>query len=219
MDRKWALAIGAIVLVIVLALVAAQCAGDDDDDEAGTTTSVADTTTSTEASTTTSTEATTTTAETTTSTTAAAEPELALTADGIEVSGGGAGVSFGDPRVDAIAAMTAALGAPSEEDLQEDCPAGPADFAAWAPVGLSLTFQEGDVVGWSARPTSSLQTSEGIGIGSSVADLRAAYPGTTFTATSLGAEFDADGIMGVATDDTDAGEVTDMWAGTTCIFR
>lgn len=220
MDRKWALAIGAIVVIVVLALVAVQCAGDDDEGGDQTTTSQ-ETTTSLEVSTTsTTTEGTTTsTAEDGTTTTSAAEDEGAvlLAADGLTVDG--ADLAFGTGEADAVAAISEVLGAPSEEGDQEACPAGPATYAAWGDVGLSITIQEGDMVGWSARPTATLRTADDIGIGSSVADLRAAHPGTSFTTTSLGEEFDAEGLMGIATDSSDSGEVTDMWAGTTCIFR
>jgi cytoskeletal protein RodZ len=214
MDRKWALAIGAIVLVVVLALLAVQCSDDEDDDS--TTTTEESTTTSEETTTSTS-EDTTTTSEDTTTTAPDEDVAVVLVATGLQVDD--ADLDFEADADDAVAAIADVLGPPSEEGDQDECPAGPATFAAWDEVGLSLTFQEDVFVGWSARPTSTLQTSEGIGIGSTVGDLQAAYPGTTFTTTSLGEEFDADGIFGVATDSAASGEVTDMWAGITCIFR
>lgn len=219
MDRKWALAIGAVVLIVVLALVAVQCAGDDDEDDPATTTQ--ETTTSLEETTTSTTAAATTTTaaeeETTTTTEAAGEAAVLLASDGLTVDD--ADLAFGASGPDAIAAVSDVLGAPSDEGDQADCPAGPATYAAWGDVGLSLTMQDDVFVGWSARPNATLRTADDIGIGSPVADLLAAHPGTTFTTTSLGEEFDADGLEGIVSDSSDSGEVTDMWAGTTCIFR
>ena len=216
MDRKWAAVIGAVVLIVVLALLAVQCAGDDDDDEDATTTTSEAATSSTESTTTTS-EATTTTESTTTTSIEPVVDEVLLAAPGLVV--GGDPLDFTASYADAVASVTAVLGAPSDEGDQPECPAGPATYAAWADVGLSLTFQDGAFVGWSARPTATLVTADGIGIGSTVGELRAAHPGTTFITTGLGEEFEADGLFGVATDSTDAGQITDMWAGTTCIFR
>jgi hypothetical protein len=58
-----------------------------------------------------------------------------------------------------------------------------------------------------------------VGPGSTLGQLRAAYPATKVEETSLGQEFDAGELYGIVTDTTDAGQVQVVFAGTNCIFR
>lgn len=170
--------------------------------EPATTTTMGGTTsTSTESSTTT----TTTTTDTSTTTTAAGDGELVLS-EGAVVSGG-AEVPFGTGVDAAIAAISASLGDPTEDSGWIDafsvygtCPLpvvravhwegfialftqAETDFAAaGTPHFFSWYYPSGDDIG--------LETDAGVGIGSTVADLEAAYAGPAFVLTPW--EFDED---------------------------
>lgn len=151
---------------------------------------------------------------------ASTAPAIVLAPDGIHITGGAAPkqLAFGSPRAGVLADAGAVLGAPTEQGLQEECPAGPLYSAEYA-GGLELVFQDSAFVGWYAAPGSVARTAAGIGAGSTLAQLRAAYPATTVEETSLGMEFAADGLFGVVTDSTATGTVEAMLAGTNCVFR
>jgi hypothetical protein len=144
---------------------------------------------------------------------------LVLAPDGVEVAGGSAGerLPFGTPQARVLAAAGSVLGAPKEQGPQEECPAGPVHYAGYD--GLQLIFQEGAFVGWSAREGSTLRTAAGIGPGSTLGEVKAAYPSTTVEQSTLGTEFAAGEISGVVDGPTDAARVEVLWAGITCVFR
>ncbi|HST58893.1 MAG TPA: hypothetical protein VLK84_09400 [Longimicrobium sp.] len=155
---------------------------------------------------------------------AAPEPAprtIVLAPDGLELAGGAGGaakLAFGGPRAGALAAVSGVLGEPREQGAQEECPAGPLYQAQYA-AGLQVVFQDSAFVGWSAGEGSTFRTASGIGPGSTVAQLKAAYPAATVEETSLGMEFAASELYGIVTDSTAAGQVQMMFAGTNCIFR
>ncbi len=155
---------------------------------------------------------------------AAAQPAprtVVLAPDGLELAGGAGGaekLAFGGLRAGALAAVGAVLGPPREQGAQEECPAGPLYQAQYA-AGLQVVFQDSAFVGWSADEGSTFRTASGIGPGSTVAQLKAAYPAATIEETSLGMEFAASELYGIVTDSTAAGQVQMMFAGTNCIFR
>ncbi|MBK5223803.1 MAG: hypothetical protein JJE52_13225 [Acidimicrobiia bacterium] len=215
-----------LVLAMVMALVLGACG----DDDAETTVSTSDDVSTSSTAPTTSPPDPTTTSNDTSATGSTEDPPTTLPAGDVpEVDLAGDGlVLVGDDTVllafdiseaEVLDGLVAALGEPDGAGPEEECPAGPADFARFSATGLSLTFQGGNFVGWSARPTASLETAEGIGVGSTVGELTAAYPETTIKESSLGWEFSAGGLYGVASSDTDGGVIETMWAGTTCIFR
>ena len=74
-------------------------------------------------------------------------------------------------------------------------------------------------VGWAAQAGSPLRTAEGVGPGSTLSQIRAAYPAATVDQTSLGTEFAAGDLYGVFTDSTAASPLEIMFAGINCIFR
>ncbi len=147
----------------------------------------------------------------------AASSAVVLAADGVDAGGAGK-LAFGGGREQVLAGVTAVLGAPEEQGTNEECPAGPLAFARFG-GGLELVFQDGGFVGWFAREGSALRTAKGIGPGSTLSQLKAAYPATTVEETSLGHEFAADGLYGIVTDPSDSGKVEVIFAGTNCIFR
>lgn len=146
---------------------------------------------------------------------------IVLAPDGLTI-GGAAGapkrLAFGGAQAGVLADVNAALGAPKEQGNQEECPAGPLYQALYA-SGLQVTFQDGEFVGWSAREGSPFRTAQGIGPGSTVSELKKAYPAATVEESSLGHEFAAGELYGVVTGPSDTARVEVMFAGTNCIFR
>jgi hypothetical protein len=146
---------------------------------------------------------------------------VVLAPEGLEIAAGGGvpkRLAFGGPGAGVLADVGAVLGEPAEQGTQEECPAGPLQYATYG-QGLQLQFQDGAFVGWSARRGSTFRTTSGIGPGSTLGQVRAAYPAATVQQTSLGTEFAAGDLYGVVADPSPAGNVEIMFAGTNCIFR
>ena len=177
-------------LVVALAATALALAGGDDEETAApgstvTTTTTATSTTATP-STTTTTEPPTTTTIATTTTTVAPESVLTMRPDGLGE------VLFGDDADAAVAALSAVLGEPSDDtgwltdaetcigsevrfvtwgSLRAFLSDGPSD---WAPAGVRhfASYDQSPAIG---SPLLELRTTEGVGIGSPVGDIRAIY--------------------------------------------
>jgi hypothetical protein len=146
---------------------------------------------------------------------------IVIAPDGLTI-GGGAGapkrLAFGGAQAGVLADVGAALGEPKEQGNQEECPAGPLYHASYT-SDLQVVFQDGEFVGWFAREGSRFRTAEGIGPGSTLGELKKAYPATTVEESSLGHEFAAGELYGVVTGPSEAATVEVMFAGTNCIFR
>jgi hypothetical protein len=151
---------------------------------------------------------------------ATAPPSVTLASDGLGVIAGGAPqrLAFGAAQARVLADVSGVLGQPTEQGMQEECPAGPLYQVSYA-SGLQLVFQDSAFVGWFAQSGSTLRTAREIGPGSTLGQLKAAYPATKVEETSLGHEFDAGELWGIVTDTTDAGVVEVIFAGINCIFR
>ncbi len=193
-----------ILLLAVVSLVAAACASGDDSSSTSipetlttTSTTVAETTTTTAPVTTTTAVATTTTAAPTTTTTTVAPTTTTTTPSTVELTdeglrAGDVWVYFGYDAEDAIAAVTTVLGPPTiDTGWIEDfiCPAPTTRTVRWN--GLWMLFTTGDTDFWTggvehfftfyySEPTPVIFTTEGIGLGSTVADLEAAYGGPLY---------------------------------------
>lgn len=220
----------ATALLASFAIVFAGCADDEDDGAASdTTTTVAEADDGT-ASTTVQTTSETAAGSSTTSTPSpapapapAGELTLVLQADGVGFLGAGDddtvdSLEFGTPQQDAIDGIASALGAPLDIGDQEECPAGPAAFARFGD-GFSATFQDGAIVGWNIGDGSTLTTIDGLGIGSSAAELAASLPDAVVEETTIGFEITGADLNGLVTGPGPDGVVDALWAGTTCIFR
>ena len=143
-----------------------------------------------------------------------------LAPDGLEVAGAGGTerLAFGAGRAQVLARAATLLAAPQEQGQNEECPAGPLSYAQYA-GGLQLVFQDSAFVGWAARQGSAFRTARGIGPGSTLGEVKSAYPAATVQQTSLGTEFSVDALYGVFSDSTDQGRLEMMFGGTNCIFR
>lgn len=130
---------------------------------------------------------------------------------------------FGTEGAVAIDIVREALRTEDEQGEQPDCPAGPATFARFGDLdgGLPLTLQEGALVGWSISQGSPLTTTAGIGIGSTKADVDAAYgPTEVVPDSTIGIELFLENGLSVLLDaDAPDGTVIALWAGINCIFR
>jgi hypothetical protein len=151
-----------------------------------------------------------------------AAPALNLAPDGLSlVSGSGSArhASFGMAQGVAVPMISAALGKPTDTGRNDECGQGPMDTVDFKD-GLTLFFQEGKFVGWDldGRDKPSYATAAGIGIGSTLKQLREAMT-VSVEDTSLGHEFasgDLGGLLSAAAPD---GKIEHLWAGSTCQFR
>lgn len=151
-----------------------------------------------------------------------AEPAVNLAPDGLSLvlpTGATRQVTFGMPRDAATRAIAAALGSPIEEGDDQECGAGALSFASFR-GGLGLYFDGGKFVGWDldGRDGGQLTTAAGIGIGSTRKQLESANAIKVEDST-LGVEFSAGDLSGLLSSRDPDGEITHLWAGTTCIAR
>lgn len=150
-------------------------------------------------------------------------PRLAVDGEGLRLfdptTTSASPVAFGRPQAAVIATIERFRGA-AEQGVNQDCGAGPVDYASW-PDGLSLVFQHDRFVGWGLdrRAAGTITTASSIGPGSTRAELESAYANVVVHRTSLGNEFTAGGFSGVIDGSTATSPITDMWAGTNCAAR
>lgn len=130
--------------------------------------------------------------------------------------------TFDMSRATAIAVVSQMRGAPIKSGTIEDCGSGtPMDYANFK-GGLQLNFIGGKFVGWYLGPVGdrSLKTVKGIGLGSTRAAFKAAYPAATVEEGSLGIEYASDDAgSGIFSSAKPTAIIETMWAGQTCIAR
>lgn len=152
---------------------------------------------------------------------AQARPGLAIEGEGLRIfdaAGAARALPFGTPQATVIAAVTAATGGVApEQSVNEECGAGPTQFAQYAD-GVQLLFQDGRFAGWFLREPG-LTTANGVGVGTTRAALDAAFTVTIEPQSTLGVEFAAGDMGGFLTADGPAGAVESLYAGLTCFFR
>lgn len=150
-------------------------------------------------------------------------PRVLLTANGVLSDGTDVGeIRFGAPQADTIRAVSRTLGDPTRTNAVEDCGgSGPAQAADYGP--LVLFFQGGTFIGWEQRDRSEnpyIGTPGGVNVGSRRPDLDAALGGApSVERTSLGTEFDREGIYGLLASDRADAQVDRLWGGNNCAMR
>lgn len=154
--------------------------------------------------------------------TAAATPALNVAPDGVTLvleNGSARHATFGMGRDMVVTMVSAALGQPTDTGRNEECGQGPVDTTDFT-GGLSLSFQDGKFVGWNldGRDKAPYTTASGIGIGSTLKQIRDAMAVTVETST-LGIEFQAGDLSGLLTANAPDGRVEFLWAGSICQFR
>ena len=152
-----------------------------------------------------------------------AAPALALAPDGVSIvldSGSTRHANFGMARDVVVPMVSAALGKPTGTGTNSECGQGPMEMVDFK-GGLNLEFQDGKFVGWDVdgREKGGYTTMNGIGIGSTLKDLRAAFGEVTVENSSLGDEFSAGDLGGLLTSLKPDATITHLWAGSTCQFR
>lgn len=146
---------------------------------------------------------------------AAVDAAIILRGDGV-VLRSGEHLAFGAPEARAIEQLAFAIGtAPAPRSRAEDCGPGALDVVGWD-SGFVAYLQDGQFVGWTAIDE---RTAEGIGFGSSRADLNAAFGDFEIQDSSLGTEFFVQGISGVLESQLPDAQVNSIWAGMTCVMR
>ena len=135
--------------------------------------------------------------------------------------GTGLKLSFGAPRGTVITYMTGLHGGTAPQtDSNDECGAGPVQFARWDD-DLTLAFQDGKFAGWWAgeKAPAGFSTVQDIHVGSTLAEVRAAWPDVEVMNDSIGPEFASADIFGTLTGTTASARVTALWAGVSCVFR
>lgn len=121
--------------------------------------------------------------------TTADQPKLAVEGEGLRwflpPNGSARPIPFGTPQADVLASLQRVRG-PAGRGVNEDCGAGPVDYANW-PDGLSVVFQRGKFVGWGldGRAAGALSTADGVGPGTTRAELERAFATVSVRRTSL----------------------------------
>ena len=147
---------------------------------------------------------------------------LALAPDGltvvIEETGSTRHANFGMDRDVIVPMVSASLGKPTSTGRNEECGQGPMDTVVFE-GGLTTFYMDGKFVGWDAGEKGGFTTMNGIGIGSTLKELRGAFSGVTVETSSLGEEFAAGDMGGLLTSLKPDAKITAFWAGSTCQFR
>jgi hypothetical protein len=165
--------------------------------------------------------------------TTVAPAAVVLARDGLGV------VPFGTDADGAVAAITAVLGPPTEDTGWVDpltistCAGTELRRVSWGALAILLgdpaatgtgvrqffASSYGNVAGVEPQPAG-LRTPEGIGLGASVAELKAAYPGVVLNPGEEGliepSFYVDDNLRGIVTGDTDTDSVTVVFGGPFC---
>ncbi len=160
---------------------------------------------------------------------AAAEIILALDGEGLRLINSETGstrlLAFGTDRGAAETAIAAQLGVIDGRSSNEECGAGPIDFSNYG--DFTANFQDGEFVGWSLSggdKNAALTTMSGVGIGTKRSEMAKSVTFEMYDESTIGTEFhtggdEAGGFSGLLDSDTPDAKITDLWAGTNCIFR
>lgn len=149
------------------------------------------------------------------------QPPLKLSTDGllmiVPTSGTSNLLVFGSEQFDATRQLGKAIGNFTGQAENPECAAGPLTSFDY-PGGLTLFFQDRKFVGWDFDGQGGFATPNGIGIGSTLGDLRVTSE-VALQDSRVGHEFTAGELHGLVDAATPKGKVTNLWAGTTCIAR
>lgn len=158
-----------------------------------------------------------------------AEIVIALDGEGLRFVNAGTGsthlLAFGADRATTESAIAAQLGEPDGRSSNQECGAGPVDFTHYG--DMNAHFQEDRFVGWSLRDgdrQAALTTMSGIGIGTKRSEMAQSVVFDIYEDSSIGTEFhtggdEPGGFSGLFESEAPDARITDLWAGTSCIFR
>ena len=145
--------------------------------------------------------------------------QVVLRPDGLGLTDGGSGSSslaFGTDAASVRAVLDRALGAGGERPTP-DC--GPGSSTVQH-ENLFLLLQDGRFVGW-VTGSPGLTTGDGLGVGSTLADLQASFGRLEITEDTVGVEWNTGegGLVGFLDGRAPTSVVTSMAAGVRCIAR
>jgi hypothetical protein len=128
-------------------------------------------------------------------------------------------LNFGSDKAAVMTALQSAEGAPRSVDTGSMCEDGSGRvFDTVLYDGLSVYFLNSTLSGWRVSKAQ-FTTLDGVGPGSTLTQLRAAFGGVKVTDSSLGAEWSAGALGGVLSGKSDDSIVGEMFAGDLCIIR
>ncbi len=134
-------------------------------------------------------------------------------------------LAFGTDRTATETAIASQLGALDGRSSSDECGAGPVDFSNFG--DFIANFQDDRFVGWFLREGDKnkvLTTMSGIGIGTKRSEMVESVAFDIYDDSTIGTEFttggdDPGGFSGLLDSDAQDARITDLWAGTNCIFR
>lgn len=168
----------------------------------------------------------------------AANYSMVLTSNALQIvdmeTGSSSEIAFEKPLDEMVELSSKVLGMkPSHVGINSECGAGPLQMASWS-NGLTLVFQKkklkntgtekdwqfaGWYMGVVPKPSKSLTTMAGVGIGSTRAEMESAYV-IEVSETSLGHEFSTTaGLYGIFDGAGQEAKITSLWSGLSCNFR
>ncbi len=131
-------------------------------------------------------------------------------------------VPFGTPREEVLELIAASIGEPLFDNPLDQCGRGPTDSISWGGLSVYVDSDSGTAVGWllgEAGEGPTTITGTEIGLGSTVAELRAARPGVQSDEGTLGWEF-WDGTAGWFTSGPNDSDIIEaLWGGEICVYR
>ncbi|MEY2438280.1 MAG: hypothetical protein QOF97_3116 [Acidimicrobiaceae bacterium] len=128
-------------------------------------------------------------------------------------------LNFGSDKAAVMTALQSAEGAPRSVDTGSLCEDGSGRvFDTVLYDGLSVYFLNATLSGWRVSKTQ-FTTLDGVGPGSTLTQLRAAFAEVKVTDSSLGVEWSAGTLGGVLSGKSDDSIVGEMFAGDLCIIR
>jgi hypothetical protein len=146
---------------------------------------------------------------------------LALSTDGLLLidpdTGEAQQLLFETDQFQATQQVSKAIGNFTGQAENPDCAAGQLTSFDY-PGGITLFFQDRKFVGWDFDGQGKYQTPNGVGIGTTLANLRGTGDVSVHD-SAIGHEFAVGDLHGLVDATTPAGKVTNLWAGTTCTAR
>jgi hypothetical protein len=150
------------------------------------------------------------------------QPVVSLSTDGltvVSVAGITKALDFGTDEPTVKTALESALDKPKSTEIAQPCEDGSGrTFDSVRYDGLAVSFLDGKLAGWSSS-ANAFTTLDGIGVGSTLADLKESFGDVTVMDSSLGVEFSAGTVGGVIDGKADSAKVTDIFNGQVCIIR
>ena len=160
---------------------------------------------------------------------AVAESVMALDGEGLRLVNGDTGstslLSFGASRAAVEQAVAEHLGAAEGRSSNDECGAGAMDFTSYGE--FIANFQDDRFVGWDLRERNKnkvLTTINGIGIGTKRSEMAESMVFDMYDDSTIGIEFYTSGdgpggFSGLFESEEPDARITNLWAGTNCIFR